>query len=136
MGGLDRHPGLRTVPGAAMGLKLRSPISLTLIAAFILGAAAALWQTWANTPTAAAPGREGSASTQFGPLSPADRDLIIRVRLAGLWEHPIGQEMADRGVQARVREIGGFLSEEHLQLDGTTTALARRLGVGLLTHAT
>src|SRR5690606_8870682 len=97
----------------------------------ILGAAAALWQTWANTPTAAAPGQEGYVSTQFGPLSPADRDLIIRVRLAGLWEHPIGQEMADRGVQARVREIGGFISEEHLQLDQMTIEVARQLGVVL-----
>lgn len=114
-----------------MKLRLRSPITLVLIAAFVLAGAAALWQTWASTPTSAAPGQEGYISTQFGPLSPADRDLIIRVRLAGLWEHPIGQEMADRGVQARVREIGQLISDEHLELDAATIDVARQLGIVL-----
>jgi predicted outer membrane protein len=90
-----------------------------------------VWQTWRSTPTAAAPGQDGWVSTQWGPLGPADRDLLVRVRLAGLWEHPTGQELAERGTTRQVREAGSNISKEHLELDELVVDTAKRLGVQL-----
>lgn len=28
------------------------------------------------------------ANTQYGPLTEADRDFVVKVRAAGLWEYP------------------------------------------------
>lgn len=28
------------------------------------------------------------ANTRYGPLTEADRDFVVKVRAAGLWEHP------------------------------------------------
>lgn len=70
-------------------------------------------------------------STQWGPLGPGDRDMVIRIRLAGLWEHPVGQQMVTRATTPRVREIGGLISTEHLELDRITTDAATTLGVDL-----
>src|SRR3989442_1773982 len=110
-------------------MSVRSPLALVLIVAFLAATGAAVWQTWRTMPTAAAPGQEGWVSTRFGPLGPADRDLLIRVRLAGLWEHPTGQEMQDRATQPRVREIGGFIATEHQELDDKVIDVSRQLGV-------
>lgn len=38
-----------------------------------------------------------SVSTRFGPLSALDREFITKVRLAGLWELPAGQQAEERG---------------------------------------
>jgi hypothetical protein len=108
---------------------MRRPLVLVLVVAVLVLVGGALWQTWRTTPTAAAPGQDGWVSTQWGPLGPADRDLLIRVRLAGLWEHPVGQEMVGRATQARVREVGRLLSAEHLKLDVLVVEAAAKLGV-------
>lgn len=109
---------------------VRAPALLyVLLAMLLVVAGVAFWQTWRTTPTSGAPGQDGWVSTKWGPLGPADRDFIVRVRLAGLWEHPIGQEMADRGTQLRVREVGQKISDEHHTLDELTVITARQLGV-------
>lgn len=108
---------------------MRRPFVYLLVIAIGLGVGYVTWNSWRSVPTAGAPGQEGYVSTQWGPLGPADRDLIVRVRLAGLWEHPIGQEMAERGSQKRVREVGELISVEHLQLDEMVVATAKDLGV-------
>lgn len=104
-------------------------IILILLAASLVAGGWAVWQTWRTAPSAAAPGQEGWVSTAWGPLGPGDRDLIIRVRLAGLWEHPTGQEMQERAAQPRVREIGALMSKEHLELDKLDLDVASKLGV-------
>lgn len=105
------------------------PLAIVIVVAVLLVAAGAIWQAWRSTPTSAAPGQDGWVSTQYGPLGPADRDLLIRVRLAGLWEHPVGQEMAVRATQPRTREIGKLMSIEHLKLDERVVDVSGRLGV-------
>jgi hypothetical protein len=102
-----------------------------LVIAVTVGAGAALWQNWRSTPTSAAPGQDGWVSTKSGPLGPADRDLVIKVRLAGLWEHPVGQEITDRAVADAVRQVGAKISAEHLELDTITIGVARELGIVL-----
>jgi Domain of unknown function (DUF4142) len=122
--------------GRSRGLQWRSQpamrvprLSAMLVVLLIVAGVLVTWQTWRTTPTSGAPGQEGWVSTAWGPLGPADRDLIVRVRLAGLWEHPSGQEMDERGVQPRVREIGSLIHQEHLQLDALTVDTAKKLGV-------
>lgn len=69
--------------------------------------------------------------TASGPLGPADRDLIIRVRQAGLWEIPAGRWTTARASSQRVKEVGKILAADHTKLDAATRELASRLGVGL-----
>lgn len=74
---------------------------------------------------------EAVVDTESGPLGPGDVDLLVRVRYAGLWEMPAGQLAAERGADARVREIGGFIAEEHAELDERVRQVAAELAVPL-----
>jgi predicted outer membrane protein len=74
---------------------------------------------------------EGWAQTRFGPLGPADRDLLIKVRQAGLWEMPAGVQAQRRAVDPKVREIGTKIAAEHHELDEATRSAAAQLGVAL-----
>jgi predicted outer membrane protein len=74
---------------------------------------------------------EGWTATKWGPLGPTDRDLLIKVRLAGLWEMPAGDQAQRRGVDPRVKEIGAKISTEHQELDRATLEVAAKLGVDL-----
>lgn len=67
--------------------------------------------------------------TEYGPLGPADRDLLVKVRLAGLWEIPAGRMAQERGANAQVREIGQFIADEHVELDEVVVEAAATLGV-------
>ncbi|NUR85532.1 MAG: DUF4142 domain-containing protein [Nonomuraea sp.] len=73
----------------------------------------------------------GWTSTPSGPLGPADRDLLIRVRQAGLWEMPTGEWAQTRAQSRRVREVGKILMRDHQRLDQATRDVAGRLGVPL-----
>lgn len=105
------------------------PLVLVVCVAALLAGVVVLWQGWRATPSSGAPGQDGWVSTTTGPLGPADRDLVVRVRLAGLWEMPAGQEAQARATQPRVREIAGFIAQEHHDLDQMTLAVAKELGV-------
>ncbi|MFD0593906.1 hypothetical protein ACFQZ4_16635 [Catellatospora coxensis] len=66
-------------------MNIRRARTAALAAVAVLAAAVAL------TPPPAAHAEEpdpGWTVTESGPLGPADRDLLVRVRLAGLWEAP------------------------------------------------
>jgi predicted outer membrane protein len=71
------------------------------------------------------------AANGAGPVSPADRDLLVKVRLAGLWEMPAGQMAATKGTLPRVREIGAEISGQHGKLDDLVRAAAAKVGVPL-----
>jgi predicted outer membrane protein len=73
----------------------------------------------------------GYAMTQWGPLGAADRDLMEKVRLAGLWEMPAGQMAAEKGQSARVRAVGAEIAKQHGQLDELVRAAASKLSVPL-----
>lgn len=72
-----------------------------------------------------------TVSTQYGPLSALDRDFITKVRLAGLWELPAGQEAQQKGTTAAVRTAGQHLVEGHTFLDQRVRDVAARLGLPL-----
>src|SRR5262245_41157743 len=84
----------------------------------------------AQSLAAAAELPAGWVETASGPLGPGDRDLIVRVRLAGLWEQPAG-EMAQSQGSSRVKEIGAKIASEHHTLDEQVRAVAASLGVTL-----
>jgi predicted outer membrane protein len=65
------------------------------------------------------------------PLSAADKDLVVKVRLAGLWEQPASEMAVRKGASKRVREIGAKIGPQHKKLDELCRAAAARLGVAL-----
>jgi predicted outer membrane protein len=69
--------------------------------------------------------------TQEAELTPADRDLVVKVRLAGLWEIPAGEMAMTKGVSPRVRQIGQMIAAQHVRLDALDRAAAKEVGVAL-----
>jgi predicted outer membrane protein len=65
------------------------------------------------------------------PLSPSDVDLVVKVRLAGLWEIPAGRMAEEKGNSERVREIGKLIADQHVRLDALGVNAANEVGVQL-----
>ncbi|WP_327352632.1 DUF4142 domain-containing protein [Streptomyces sp. NBC_01304] len=72
-----------------------------------------------------------TVSTRFGPLSALDRDFINKVRLAGLWELPAGQQAQERGTSKAVQTAGRHLVEGHTFLDARVREVAAELSLEL-----
>jgi predicted outer membrane protein len=73
----------------------------------------------------------GWTDTPYGPLGPGDRELVIRVKLANLWEIPSGRLAQDHAGSERVKEVGRVLERDHLALEAQVKDLAPQLGVTL-----
>jgi putative membrane protein len=72
-----------------------------------------------------------SVATQWGPLSATDRDLLVKVRLAGLWELPAGQQAIERAPSQAIKDAGDHLVVGHADLDTRARDVAAKLGVEL-----
>ncbi|WAZ24755.1 DUF4142 domain-containing protein [Streptomyces cinnabarinus] len=72
-----------------------------------------------------------TVSTEYGPLSGLDRDFITKVRLAGLWELPAGQQAQRKGGTAAVQTAGEHLVEGHTFLDERVRDVAAKLSLAL-----
>jgi predicted outer membrane protein len=70
------------------------------------------------------------------PVTAADRDFVMRVRLAGLWEIPAGMMAAKKGVDPRVRQIGREIAAQHVRLNQLDDIAAARLGIEVPTRPT
>src|SRR4051812_7880826 len=113
-----------------VGARRFRPVVGIAVAAFLLVA-----------PVAAARADAGPGDVQIpditigpggkAPLTPADRDFVVRVRLAGLWEMPAGMMAASKGVNPRVRQIGTMIATQHVALDALDRTAAAQLGVSL-----
>ena len=68
-------------------------------------------------------------STQYGPLSALDRDFITKVRLAGLWELPAGQQAQQKGTTAG-RTHGGAAPRRGAHLPGRSGCATSPPGSG------
>ncbi|MDN0197358.1 DUF4142 domain-containing protein [Streptomyces sp. S.PNR 29] len=79
--------------------------------------------------------RSETVSTEYGPLSALDQDFLTKVRLAGLWELPAGQQAQQKGTTEAVRTAGQHLVEGHTYLDQRVRNVASRLGVALPNEA-
>ncbi|MFD8495618.1 DUF4142 domain-containing protein [Amycolatopsis sp. NPDC059657] len=69
-------------------------------------------------------------------LRSADRDLLIAVHRAGLWEGQASVLAQQHGNTARVCEVGAEIVRDYDRLDPVTRSLAGRLGVALPDTAT
>lgn len=106
---------------------------LVTLGAASLAAAHTGRQTAASGLSVAASGSTNlaAAGDSTEPLTAADRDLLVRVRLAGLWESPAGQLAAQKGASPRVREVGAMIGSQHEKLDALVVRAAQQVGVQL-----
>ncbi|WP_405823341.1 DUF4142 domain-containing protein [Streptomyces sp. NBC_01390] len=108
--------------------------SALVIAALTTTIAALSFPVWSyadRSGTGVANVASGTVNTQWGPLTASDRDLIVRVRLAGLWEGPAAEKAMARSKSAAVREAADHLIVGHTDLDERVRTVAQQLGVEL-----
>ncbi|HEY0400972.1 MAG TPA: DUF4142 domain-containing protein [Blastococcus sp.] len=72
-----------------------------------------------------------NAAAAREPVGPADRDLLHRVKQAGLWEMPVGMMAGARAANPRLREVGAKIAAEHQALDGLVNRAAATLAEAL-----
>lgn len=153
-----RHPGapsdadeLAPVPPQRKARRIRLLPALSMVVLLLGGIAAAGWSQRgggetsapAATPSTAADftaqvaagggpvAQGGTAQTKYGPLSPADRDFLVKVRLAGLWEKPAGEAGLKRSQNPLIQEAAKHLVDGHTDLDAKVIAIAQEFGVPL-----
>ncbi|MEV7885003.1 DUF4142 domain-containing protein [Streptomyces sp. NPDC002817] len=71
------------------------------------------------------------AQTQWGPLTEQDRDFVVKVRAAGLWEYPLGNSALKNGTTEEVKEAGRHLIDGHAALDAACRKIAPMLNITL-----
>ncbi|MER5602269.1 DUF4142 domain-containing protein [Streptomyces sp. NPDC002265] len=71
------------------------------------------------------------AQTQWGPLTESDRDFVVKVRAAGLWEYPVGQIGLQQGTSKAVITASQHLIDGHAALDTTCRKIAPMLNITL-----
>ncbi|WNV85406.1 DUF4142 domain-containing protein [Umezawaea sp. Da 62-37] len=76
----------------------------------------------------------GTRSTPSGPLSAAGRDMLTKVRLAGLWEGPSGRMGIEKSANPKVRDAGSHLVDGHAELDRKVLELGAEFGMALPTE--
>ncbi|MGW2825735.1 DUF4142 domain-containing protein [Streptomyces sp. NPDC001443] len=83
-----------------------------------------------DSTTTASPDRI-ITQTQWGPLTESDRDFVVKVRAAGLWEYPVGQMGLQKGTTPAVVTASRHLVDGHSALDTTCRKIAPLLNVAL-----
>jgi predicted outer membrane protein len=76
----------------------------------------------------------GQQDAGTGDLTVSDREVLYKVKQAGLWEMPVGMWLSERAVDPKVRDAGTKISTEHQELDGLVNEAAAQLGVPLPTE--
>ncbi|MEU2421935.1 DUF4142 domain-containing protein [Streptomyces sp. NPDC007851] len=71
------------------------------------------------------------ATPATGPLTEGDRDFVVQVRSAGLWEYPVGQAASKKGSTQAVRSAGEHLVDGDAALDAACRSVAGQLGITL-----
>jgi putative membrane protein len=66
-----------------------------------------------------------------GTVTAADKDFVIRVRLAGLWEIPASNMAMTKSDDPRVVQIGKSIAAQHVVLDQMDRDAAKKLGIDL-----
>jgi putative membrane protein len=105
-----------------------------IIAALVVTVGALAFPVWSyadRSGTGQANINASSVSTQWGPLTATDRDFLVKVRLAGLWELPAGQQAIERAPTKAIKDCGDHLVVGHMDLDKRSRNVATKLGVEL-----
>jgi putative membrane protein len=66
-----------------------------------------------------------------GTVSAADRDFVIKVRLAGLWEIPASNMAQEKSQDAAIKKLAASIGQQHVVLDKLDIAVAKKLSVEL-----
>lgn len=69
------------------------------------------------------------ANTQWGPLTEGDRDFVVKVRAAGLWEYPVGQLGLKKGTTPAVITASKHLIDGHAALDISCRKISQMLNI-------
>jgi predicted outer membrane protein len=85
---------------------------------------------WAE-PGVPVPPSELITDRAAGAVTAADKDLVVKVRLAGLWEIPAGEMAQEKSDDERIQEIGRAIAEQHEELDKFARAAADKLDIAL-----
>ncbi|GIM93253.1 DUF4142 domain-containing protein [Paractinoplanes toevensis] len=80
-------------------------------------------------PNVPVPPNELISDDGEGRLSAADQDLVVKVRLAGLWEIPAGEMAQQKSRDPRIQKIGREIAAQHEVLDAFDRAAAKKLGI-------
>jgi putative membrane protein len=73
----------------------------------------------------------GMTDKGTGPITAADKDFVIKVRLAGLWEIPAGNMAQQKSQNPHIVEIGEAIAAQHVVLDEMDRDAAKKLGIDL-----
>ncbi len=73
----------------------------------------------------------GWTQTRWGPVSPADRDLLVMVRQAGISGGSSGKRAQQQGSNQQVRTVAKRIWVDYGDLDNQVRAVAGKLGVPL-----
>ncbi|MEU6256116.1 DUF4142 domain-containing protein [Streptomyces sp. NPDC047043] len=71
------------------------------------------------------------ATPATGPLTEADRDFVVKVRSAGLWEYAVGHMALRKGTTKAVKIAGEHLIDGDASLDAACRKAAAQLGITL-----
>ncbi|MFF5081189.1 DUF4142 domain-containing protein [Actinoplanes sp. NPDC000266] len=77
------------------------------------------------------PAATGLSDKGSGAITAADKDFVIKVRLAGLWEIPAGNMAQEKSNDPRVVQIGKAIAAQHVTLDALDRAVAKKLDIDL-----
>ncbi|MCO8270826.1 DUF4142 domain-containing protein [Actinoplanes sp. TRM 88003] len=77
------------------------------------------------------PSSNGLSNKGVGAVSDADKDFVIKVRLAGLWEIPAGNMAQEKSNDPRIVKIGKSIAEQHVILDDLDRKTAKKLNIDL-----
>jgi predicted outer membrane protein len=104
--------------------------------AVIVALTVAVFQYWGTSQYGTASAHSdahdtGWMQTQWGPLGPADRDLLVMVRQAGLCGGSSGRQAQRQGSSAAVRAIAKRIGVDYGALDNQVRSVAGKLGVPL-----
>ncbi|MBV1940553.1 DUF4142 domain-containing protein [Streptomyces sp. BV286] len=118
-----------------MGISQRTAGTVFVVGGLVVTLAALAYPALVGVEKTATNQERIIANTQYGPLTEADRDFVIKVRAAGLWEHPLGLMAMERGTTPEMKEAGEHLVAGHSGLDELCRKIAPELGITLPNQA-
>ncbi|MDQ0788156.1 putative outer membrane protein [Streptomyces sp. B3I7] len=118
-----------------MGISRSAAGTLFVGGALALTMAAIAYPTMLGFQTTASQPSRVIANFPSGPLTEADRDFVVKVRAAGLWELPAGELALTKGTTAAVRTAGQHLVNGHATLDEADRKVAQQLNIALPNQA-
>ncbi|WP_328751201.1 DUF4142 domain-containing protein [Streptomyces sp. NBC_00285] len=118
-------------PVKGRGIFTGTGIIITGLMATVVALLIPMWSYADRSDTGLSVLSAGTVTTPYGPLSALDREFVTKVRLAGLWEAPAGQQAEQKGTTQAVRTAGAHLVEGHTFLDARVRDVASKLGLAL-----